>query len=105
MRDPALGLRQNLRRRAIIVGFPIRGIVVLIGVKIAFGIGTVNLLAKPDGTVGTLGLIAKNHLGIVGLQDVLAFDGDVFRQAELYFIAQIRADHGVGDARVPAGGV
>jgi hypothetical protein len=71
MRDAALGLRQDLDRRAVVVRFPVGRIVVLIGIKIAIGIGLVNLAAQPNRAVRALAWIGEHHLRAVGFSTCL----------------------------------
>ena len=102
--EPA-GLLHQLDRGAFEMGFPVRRIVILIGIKITIGIGFVNFAAEADGAVGAFGRIGKNHLRAVGFQDLLALLGGVSGQAELDFITLDRADHRVGDSGVAGGRV
>ena len=84
---------------------PVGRVVVLIGVKVEIGIGFVDLAALADGAVGAFGGIAEDHLRAVGLQDALTLDGSVGRQAQLHLVAACRADHGIGDTGIAAGGI
>src|ERR1035441_4865388 len=54
MRDAPAGLLDDLRPGVLEMRLPVRRVVVLIGVKIAIGIGHVNFAAEQNGPVGAL---------------------------------------------------
>ena len=45
VRDPVMGLVQNLKPRAVEMRLPVRGVVVLIGIKVAVGVALINFAA------------------------------------------------------------
>ena len=105
MRDAAFGLIPDFVGGAVIVGLPVRGIAVLIGIKIFFRIGGDDFVDFANGAVG--GFVARSHdeFGAERGEDALAFVRSAVGQSEFDGIAERGADHGVGDAGVAAGGV
>ena len=49
--------------------------------------------------------IGKNQFRAISLENPLALGRSVLGQAEFHLITAHRADHGIGDARVAAGGI
>ena len=72
MRQPAVGLVDDLRAGALEVRLPVGRIVVLIGVEIAVRILHVDLADHADGAVGALVRVAVNRLRAVRFEDALA---------------------------------
>ena len=103
--DAAFGLRDDLGAGGFEVRLPVGVVVVLIRVEVAVRIGVVDFADLADRAVRTLVGGRQHEFGAVGFQDALALDRGVDRQAELHLVAARRADHGVGDAGVAAGGV
>ena len=105
MRDASFGLIPDFVCGAVIVRLPVRGIAVLIGIKIFLRIGGDDFVNFADRAVG--GFVAGSHdeFGAERSEDAFAFVRGAVGQAEFYGIAERGADHGVGDAGVAAGGV
>ena len=100
-----IGLIPNFVRGAVIVGQPVGGIAVLIGIEIFIGIGGDHLLHATDGAIG--GFVAGGHdqFRPISGKHALAFVGSAVGEAEGDRITEGCANHGVGDAGVAAGGV
>src|ERR1700691_1459409 len=58
-----------------------------------------------DGAIGAVVRIGIDNVCSVNAQNLLAFGGNVLRHAERYGKSLSRAQHGIGNAGVAAGGV
>ena len=105
MSDAALSLTNDLRSGGLKVRLPVGGVVVLVGVEIGLRMRGVKLSNLAESPVGALARIGQHQLGAQRPEDELALLAGVGGQAELYLVASGGADHGVADARVPAGRV
>src|SRR5579862_5260137 len=105
MRDASFCLLPNLRSRACVVRLPIGIVVVLVGVEEAFRLRPSQFLGLFLGAVGAVTRIGKDKFRSVGLQDRFPLMGGVGGQAQSDFVTLGRADPGVGDAGVAAGGI
>ena len=105
VRDAPGGLLPDFHRRAIVVRLPVGGVVVLVGIKIGVGVLGVELPGFADGAVGAFGRVGQDQLCPVSLENSLALQAGVGRQAEPYPVAAGRAQQSVGDAGVAGGGV
>ena len=99
------GLLPNLVGGGVVVRLPVRGIAVLVGIEIFLGIGGDNLVNTADRAVGAFVAGSDHELRAKRGEDAFAFVRGAVGKAEFYGIAERRADHGVGDAGVAAGGV
>ena len=105
MGDPAGNLLPDLVRGGAVVGLPIRGIAVLIRVKVLVRLGGNDFMDSANRAVGALVARSDDQLRAIGRQDTLAFVRSAIGQAKLHGIAHGRANHSVSDAGVAAGGV
>ncbi len=105
MGDLAFGLVPDLVGGGAVVRAPVFVVGVLVGVEVAVGFGGGQLAGFADGAVGAVGGVGPDDLGSVGGEKALALGRDVGGHAEGDGEAQRRAEHGVGDAGVAAGGV
>ena len=105
VRDLAFGLLPDFVAGGAVVGAPVFVVGVLVGVVVAVGLGGDQLAGLADGAVGAVGGVGPDDLGAVGCEVALALVRDVGRHAEGDGEAHGRAEHGVGDAGVAAGGV
>src|ERR1700730_2878162 len=99
------GLLPNFIGGAVVMRLPVGRVTVLIGIKIFFGIGGDNFVYAPNCAVG--GFIAGRDLQCCSIsnKDALALVRSAVRKAQGHRVAEGRADHGVGNTGVPAGGV
>src|SRR6266478_3536532 len=88
-----------------VVSLPVGRVRILVGVKIFFRLALVEFAHRADGAVRAVGGIGINNVGAVGVENSLAFDGNVFRHAQRDRKTFGSADHGVGDSGIAAGGV
>ncbi len=105
MRDAPGGLLPNFVRGAAVMRLPVRGVAVLIGIKIFLRLRRDDLLHAANRTVRALIAWSNNHFRAKGSQYALAFVRSAVGQAQRYGIAKSRANHGVSDAGVAAGRV
>src|SRR6266446_1430179 len=105
MRDATGGLLPNLVGGSAIVGLPVRGIAVLVRVKIFFGIRGNDFVHFPNRAVGTLIAGSDHEIRAESGEDALALVRSAVRQAKLDGKLHRGTDHCVSDAGVTAGGV
>src|SRR6266436_4387608 len=105
MRDAAGGLLPNLIGGGAIVGLPVRGIAVLVRVKIFFGICGDDFVDLANRAVGAFVAGSDYQLSAESGEDALALVRSAVRQAKLHGKLQRSTDHGVSDAGIAAGGV
>ncbi len=98
-----LGLLEDFVRRAGVVGAPVGRVAVLVGVEV-LRVGS-KLTGFADGAVGAFGGIGPEDLGPIRVEDAFALGRDIRGHAERDGEGKSRAEHGVGDAGVAAGGV
>src|SRR5258708_4487609 len=103
MSDAAGGLLPNFIRGTEIVGLPVRGVAVLIGIKIFVRIGGDNFLHAANRAVGAFIAGSSYHFRAEGGQDALALVRGAVWQAERNRVAHRGTDHGVGNSSVAAG--
>src|SRR5277367_5366355 len=105
MRDAGAGLLPNFLRGSTVVGLPVGRIAVLIRVEILFWVGCDDLMDAPNCPIGAFITGRNDKFGPKGAEDAFALVRGAIRQAKLYAVAKRRADHGIGNPRVAAGGV
>src|SRR5437588_4074694 len=105
MRNAARSLRPDFVRRSAVMRLPIRRIAVLVGVKIFVGLCRNNLVYLANRAVRALIARRDDQFRAIRLEDALALLRSAVRQAKLHGIPHRRANHGVGDTRVTAGGI
>src|SRR5205807_1902555 len=105
MRNAARSLRPDFVRRSAVMRLPIRRIAVLVGVKIFVGLCGNNLVYLANRAVRALIARRDDQFRAIRLEDALALLRSAVRQAKLHGIPHRRANHGVGDTRVTAGGI
>ena len=105
VRDAATGLFDDFRPGCVVVRLPVGVVIVLIGIEVAVGVGFHDFPDGTDSAVGAFVSRCQDKLSPVCLQDALAFDRGIQRQAELDLITLCRADHGISDTGVAAGSV
>ena len=98
-------LLDDLRAGGQLVGPRVGGVGVLVDVGEVVGMGGGQLARLGAGAVRALQRVGLDDLDSVGAQDALALDAGVGGQAQGDPEAEGRAEHRVGDARVPAGRV
>src|SRR6202158_743319 len=69
------------------------------------GVSARKFTGNANGAVRTIGRIGIKNVGAVALQDLLALPRSIFRHAESDGESLGRAQHGIGDASIAAGGV
>ena len=77
MRDAAVGLLPDLRRRRVVMRAPVERVVVLVGIEDAVGIGGEPPPRFANRAVGALERIGEDQLRPVGVQDAPALRRDV----------------------------
>src|SRR3712207_3581136 len=102
VRDLAVRLLPDLRRRRLVVRPGIGRIRVLVRVEVLLRLLGVEPPGLPDGPVGALAGVGQDEVNPVGAQDLLALLARVLRHAQPHPVAQSGPDPGVGDSRVPA---
>jgi hypothetical protein len=100
VREFAARLLDQLRRGGVVVGFPVRVVVVLIRIEIAIGVGCIEAARLTNGAVSALERTCQPQLGAKRPKDELSLGTRVFRQAQRHFVPTRRAHHRVGDAGV-----
>ena len=105
MRNAAAGLLDNLGAGGVEMRFPVRGVVVLVGIEIQVRLSLKNLAYHADRPIRAFPRVAKDHLRTVSLQNALALAGGVRRQYQFHLVAAVGADHGIGDTGIAAGGI
>src|SRR5271156_5608680 len=103
MGDGAVGLAPDFGGGGGVVGRGVRGITVLVRVKILFAIGFVDFADAADGAVGAFVSRRIDDFDAVGREDVFAFGRGAGGKAEFDAVTECGADHGVGDAGVATG--
>src|SRR5207253_6085140 len=86
MGDPAGNLLPDLVRGGAVVGLPIRGIAVLIRVKVLVRLGGNDFMDSANRAVGALVARSDDQLRAIGRQDTLAFVRSAIGQAKLHGI-------------------
>ena len=89
----------------VVVGLPVCGIAVLVGIEIFLGIGRHNLLHAANRAIGGFVAGCDDQLRAKRAEDAFAFVRGAIGEAELYGITRRRSDHGVGDSSVATGGI
>src|SRR5450432_3438724 len=105
MRDAPLSLLPNLRCSGFVMRQGIRGVAVLIRVKIGLGFGLVKLADAANRAIGSFVSRRVDDFGSVRLQNLLTLRRSAGRKKQFYGIAQRGTYHGIGDAGVSAGGI
>src|ERR1700686_2272177 len=105
MGDASLRLLPDFVGRAVIVGLPVGFVGILVGIEILVGLIARQFTGHANGAVRTIGRIGIKNVGAVALQDLLTLPRNIFRHAESDGESLGRAQHGIGDAGVAAGGV
>ncbi len=105
MRDAAGGLLPNLVGRGAIVRLPVRGIAVLVRVKIFLRIFRHDFLHFANRAVGAFIAGSDHQLRAERGEDALPLVRSAVRQAKLHGITQRRADHRISYAGIAAGRV
>src|SRR6202158_4150437 len=105
MSDAPLRLLPDFVGRAVIVRLPVGFVGVLVGIEILVGMLARQFTRHANGAVRTIGRIGIKNVGAVALQDLLALPRSIFRNAKSDGESLGRAQHGIGDASVAAGGV
>ncbi len=99
------GLLQNLGTGRLIVRFPVRRVVVLVGIIVAAVIRFVHFPALANRAIRTFGRIGQHDLGAVRLQDSLPLHGRIGWQAKNYPVPLHSRDHGIRNSGVSARGI
>ena len=89
----------------VVVRAPVPGVVVLVRIEIQVRLLRVHRLGLDDGAVRSFHRIGEHHLGAERLEDPLPLGRHVLGHAQPHAVAARGADHRVGDAGVPGGGV
>src|SRR5579863_5910405 len=105
MRDSSLGLLPDFVGGAVIMGFPVGIVGILVGVEILIGMFCGQFAGHANGAVGSISRVGVNNVGAVAVQDLFAFSGNIFGHAEGDGKSFGRAEHGVSDAGIAAGGI
>ena len=102
MRDAAGSLRPNFVRRGAIVRLPVRGITVLVRVKIFLRISRDDFMHFANRPVGAFIAGSDHQLRTKRREDALPLVRSAVRQAKLHGKTQRRADHCIGYAGITA---
>ena len=105
MSDAALRLPPNLFARSLVMGAPIRVIIVLIQIDVSVGKLSGQVARQRLGAVGAFHRIRFNDFNAVTTQDQFSLAAGVARQAERDVVTARRRDHSVGNSGVAAAGV
>ena len=105
MGHAAAGLLQDLNPRAVVVGPPVGGVRILVGVEVFLRRSCNQLTDQPDGAVRAFQRIGELNLGAIGGDQLLALPAHVARHDQLHWVALGRAHQRVGDAGVAGGGI
>ena len=105
MRDTSFRLLPDFVGCAMVVSLPVGIVRILVGVVVKIGMLRGEFARDANRAIGSFGGIGINDVRAVGVQDSFALDRNVFRHAQRDRETLSRADHGVGDAGVAAGGV
>ena len=105
MSDSALGLLPDFIAGAVVVGEPVVVVAVLVGVEEFFRVLGGKPAREADGAIGAVGSVSPLTVRAVGGEDALALDRNIGGHAQHDGEAHGRAQHGIGDAGVAAGGV
>ncbi len=105
VRHPAVGLAEDFRAGGVVVRAPVAVVVVLVGIKIAFGFVCHDLARQPDRAIAAFERIALDDRCAIGLRQGLALLRDVGRHHQPNGVALGRADHRIANAGIAAGGV
>src|SRR5271165_3599326 len=105
MRQAGAGLLPDFLGGSAVVRLPIRRIAVLIRVEILFRVGRDDLVNAPNCAVRPFIARGDNELCTQSTEDAFALVRSAVRQTKLHAVAERRADNGVSDPRVAAGGV
>src|SRR5918995_2047303 len=102
VRDLAVRLLPDLRRRRFVVRARVGGVGVLVRIEVVFGVLGVEPPRLADGPVRAVIRVSKDEVDAVGAQDLLSLIAGVLRHAELHPVAERGADPSVRYARVSA---
>ena len=105
VRQPPLGLLENLRTRRLVVGAPVCRVIVLVRVEVEIAVLGGHGAHAPDGSVRTLHRVRVNNPCAVGPQNPLALFAHVRGHTKLEAISPSRADHRVSNACVAGSGI
>src|SRR5579883_1442907 len=105
MRNFSAGLLPNFVCCRTVMRLPVRRVAVLVRVEILLRVLRHRFAHSPDGSIHLLIGWCEDEIHAVGRKDSLALDRGVFRYIKPHGIAERRADHCVGDSRVPARGI
>ncbi len=84
---------------------PVGRVAVLIGIEIFFGIGGDHFFHFTDRAIGAFVAGSDDQFGSECAEDFLALMRSAVRQAQRDAVAERRANHGVSDAGIAAGGI
>src|SRR5580700_3152157 len=105
MRDAPAGLLPDFLCRGEVVRLPIGRIAVLVRVKVFFRLGRNYLMNPPNRSVRAFVTRCDDKLSAKRTEDAFALMRSAVRQAKFHRIAKRRADRGVGNPRIAAGGI
>ena len=105
MRDPSLSLLPDFVGRPVIVSFPVGLVRILIRIKILVGMIASQFTCHANRAIGSVGRIGIENICAVALQNLFPFTRNIFRHAKCYGKSFSRAQHGISDASIAAGGV
>src|SRR5260370_15112917 len=105
MRDAPRGLREDLNRRALVMGARVGGVRILVGIEVFVRVDPDELADHEDRAVGSLAGFAVDDLSSVSSDQALALGGHVAGHHELYAITFGRADQRVSDPSDAGSGV
>src|SRR5260370_33011510 len=105
MRDASLRLLPDFVGCPMIVSFPVAFVRIVVGIEILIWMCTRQLSCQADCAISTVGWIGIKNVGAVALQDLFAFARNILRYAESAGKSFGRAQHGIRDPSIAAGGI
>ena len=96
-------LLENLGSGSQVMGAPVGGVVILVGVEIKAGIFLGQNPHPANGAVGAFHGVGVNNIRAIGFQNALALHAHIGGHAEFHAVVPGRADHRVGDAGIAGG--
>jgi hypothetical protein len=105
MCEAAAGLLDDLDGGRLVVGAPVGGVAVLIGVEVAVRLALVEAACLANGPVASLHRIGQDQIRAIRIQQVLAFGGGIRGYAQGHAVPAGGTEHGVRNAGVAGGGI
>src|SRR5579871_771274 len=105
MGDAALRLLPDFVGCRVVVRLPVGVVRILVGIEVLIRVSRGQLPRHADGAVRSVAGIRINNVGAIALQDLLTLARNIFRHAQRDGKSFRRADHGISDAGVAAGGI